>query len=129
MLGALGRLDQWVRLADEDQEVNLDQLVTRVAQEKMVPLVFLAHQENRVLKDLQVPKVTVGRVVHLELKVLRVARVPKAKQDLRDLVDRKEARVAMVLMVQKERLERRDQLEKMGHLEILVGMVDLVSPE
>lgn len=125
----LDRQDQWEVLADEGQEVNLDLLETREAQEKMVHLVYLAPKENRALQDLQARKVTVECPVHLELKVLKEVKEHKVHQDLRDLVDRKVPQAATVLMVQKERPERKDHLERTGHLEILVEMVYPVSLE
>jgi len=120
---------QWVIPADGVPEAKLDRPVNEAVLEKMAPLEYLAHQENRVLQGLQELKATVGRLERLDKTDPRAVRAAKAKLDLRDRVGRKVARETAALMVQREKLENRDQLVKTDPPELLVEMVYLASLE
>lgn len=129
MLELLGRKGQWVILVDRGPEAKLDHLDNEAVLEKMVPLEYLVHLENRVLQGLQELKATAGRLERLGNRDPRAARDLKALLDPRVLVGRKVARETAALMVQREKLEKRDQLVKTDPPEFLVETVYLVSLE
>lgn len=129
MLELLGRQGRWVILADGDPEAKMDHLEIEAVLEKMAPLEYLVHQENRVLQGFQEPKATAERLERLGNRDPRADRARKAKLDPRDLEGRKVARGTAALMVQRENLEKRDLLVKTDLPELRVETVYLASLE